>query len=148
MPAVSTYLNFPRNTEEAFHFYRSVFKTEFSAPIARYGVQACGDQPVPEADQNLVMHVCLPILAGHLLMGSDAPESMGHQCQPGSNVNINLMPDTREESDALFAALSEGGKVDCPMQDMFWGDYFGCFSDKFGIHWMINCPGPANAHPA
>lgn len=140
MATVSTYLNFPRNTEEAFTFYKSVFKTEFCAPIARFGPKGCGDQPIAEADQNLVMHVALPILGGHLLMGTDSPESMGQKCVPGTNVYINLMPDTKAEADALFAALSEGGKIECPMQDMFWGDYFGCLTDKFGIQWMINVP--------
>jgi uncharacterized glyoxalase superfamily protein PhnB len=37
MARVSTYLNFPRTTEEAFAFYRSVFGTEFLGPIARFG---------------------------------------------------------------------------------------------------------------
>ena len=26
-----------------------------------------------------------------------------------------------------------------PLQDMFWGDYFGSCTDKFGIDWMISC---------
>jgi PhnB protein len=25
-----------------------------------------------------------------------------------------------------------------PMQDMFWGDYFGSCVDKFGVQWMVN----------
>ena len=54
----------------------------------------------------------------------------------------------KAEADALFAALSEGGKVECPMQDMSCGDYFGSFSDKFGIQWMINVPNPAGHSPA
>ena len=146
MATVATYLNFPRTTEEAFTFYASVFKTEFSAPILRFGPHGCGGAPLPEADQQLVMHVCLPILGGHLLMGTDAPESMGRNCITGTNVFINLMPDTKSEADALFAALSAGGSIDCPMQDMFWGDYFGTLTDRFGIQWMINCPGqPATA---
>ena len=64
---------------------------------------------------------------------------MGFSCQPGNNVYINLEPDTREEADALFSALSAGGKVEMPLQDMFCGAYFGSFTDKFGIQWMINC---------
>ena len=140
MATVATYLNFPRNTEEAFTFYKSVFKTEFYGPIMRFGPKACGDQVVPESDQNLVMHVGLPILGGHLLMGTDTIEGMGQPHVAGNNVSINLMPDTKAEADALFAALAEGGTVGCPMQDMFWGDYFGFLTDKFGINWMVNCP--------
>ena len=140
MARVSTYLNFNRTTEEAFAFYKSAFKTEYSAPIARMGdTPANPDHPLDDADKNLVMHVELPILGGHVLMGTDAPDSMGFNCKPGNSIYINLEPDTQEEADRLFAALSVGGKIEMPLQDMFWGAYFGSFTDKFGVQWMINC---------
>jgi PhnB protein len=141
MAQTSTYLNFARGTEEAFTFYKSVFGTEFLGDIMRHG-----DVPLPEGapelsdeDKQLVMNVALPILGGHLLMGTDIPESMGVTVNQGNNVYICLLPDTRSESDTLFAALSAGGKVEQPMQEMFWGDYYGSLVDKFGVQWMINC---------
>lgn len=142
MPRVSTYLNFARSTEEAFLFYKSVFGTEFCAPIARFkdGPPCPGQPPMAETDQNLVMHVELPILGGHILMGTDAPECMGFTLTEGNNVHINLEPDTRPETDRLFQALADGGKVEMPLQEMFWGGYFGSLTDRFGIHWMFNCP--------
>ena len=141
MAKVSTYLNFPRNTEEAFTFYKSVFKTDYVCPIARMGEAPPHPDhpPMAEADKNLIMHIALPTLGEHVLMGTDAPESMGFNCKPGTNVYINLEPDTREEADRLFNGLSAGGKIEMQMQDMFWGDYFGSFADKFGVQWMINC---------
>jgi PhnB protein len=140
MAGVSTYLNFTRNTEEAFNFYKSVFGTEFDGEIMRFGgiPPQEGQPPIAEEDKNLVMHVALPILGGHRLMGTDAPESMGFELNQGNNVYISLSPDSREEADKLFGALSEGGNVEMPMGDQFWGDYFGSLVDKFGIHWMIN----------
>ena len=145
MPRVSTYLNFPRHTEAAFLFYQSVFKTEFSAPIARFrDIPPYPGQPaLTEADLNLVMHIELPILAGHVLMGTDAPESMGLTVTPGNNVHLNLEPDTRMEAERLFHALADGGKIEMPLQDMFWGAYFGSLVDRFGIHWMVNCANKA-----
>jgi PhnB protein len=147
MARTSTYLNFVRETEEAFTFYKSVFGTEFVGGINRMGEVPPqeGMQPLPEADKDLVMHVQLPITGGHMLMGTDSPESMGLTLIKGNNVSINLEPDTQEEADRLFAALSEGGKVSMPMQDMFWGDYFGAFTDRFGINWMINFSRQAHA---
>ena len=141
MARTNTYLNFARNTEEAFTFYKSVFGTEFVNGLMRFGdIPPQEGQPaMSEADKNLVMNVQLPILGGHLLMGTDAPESMGFQVNQGNNIYISLEPDTRAEADRLFAALAAGGKVDMPMQDMFWGDYYGSLTDKFGIQWMINC---------
>jgi len=141
MPRVSTYLNFPRSTEQAFLFYRSVFGTEFSAPIHRFGDIPAqpGQPPMAVADKNLIMHVELPILAGHVLMGTDAPESMGFKLVQGNSVYINLEPDTRAETDRLFRALSAGGKVQMPLTEMFWGGYFGNLTDQFGVQWMFNC---------
>lgn len=140
MPKVSTYLNFARETEEAFQFYKSVFGTEFIGEINRMGsVPPQPGQPVvTEEDKNLIMHIALPILGGHVLHGTDAPESMGFTMNFGNNIYIMLEPDTNEEADTLFAALSEGGKVEMQMQEQFWGDYFGSFQDKFGTRWMIN----------
>jgi PhnB protein len=141
MARVTTYLNFPGNTEEAFLFYKGVFKTEFAGPIMRFGdgPPPPGQPALAPALAKMVMHVALPILGGHVLMGTDAPESMGFKLHPGNNVYINLEPDTRAETDRLFAALGEGGKVESPVQDMFWGAYWGTLTDRFGIHWMFNC---------
>jgi len=141
MARVSTYLNFPRSTETAFLFYRSVFQTEFQGPIARFAEMPPdpNQPPVADADKDLVMHVELPILGGHVLMGTDAPESMGFTVTPGNNVYIMLEPDTRSETDRLFEALADGGEIEMPLQEMFWGDYFGSLADRFGIRWMFNC---------
>ncbi|MBN2718052.1 MAG: VOC family protein [Deltaproteobacteria bacterium] len=142
MAKVSTYLNFERNTEEAFNFYRGVFGGEFVAP----GIMRMGDAPplknappLSEEDRQLVMHMALPILGGHVLMGTDVAESMGFRHNPGNNVHINLEPDTRAEAAKLFDALSEGGTVSMPLQDTFLGAYFGICTDRFGVQWMINC---------
>jgi PhnB protein len=140
MASVSTYLNFNGQTEEAFTFYKSVFGTEFDGNgIMRMGdVPPSEEMPGPsEAEKNLVMHVSLPILDGHMLMGSDVPEHWG-KANIGTNVYISLHPDTREEADRLFAALSEGGEVESAMADQFWGDYWGSVKDMYGVQWMVN----------
>jgi len=141
MARVSTYLNFPGNTEEAFNFYKSVFGTEFHGD----GIKRFGDVPAPEgmpplseADKKLIIHVELPILGGHILMATDAPESMGLKVEYGNNIHINLEPDTKEETKRLYAALSNGGKITMELQDMFWGAYFGSCTDRYGINWMFN----------
>ena len=142
MKRVSTYLNFPRNTEEAFLFYQSIFGGEFTrGGIARFkDIPPSPDsQPISKEDLNLVMHVELPIYGGHVIMGTDAPESMGFKVSIGNNVHINLETETKEETNKLFKALSTGGKVTMELQEMFWGAYFGSCIDKFGVQWMFNC---------
>ena len=142
MAQVGTYLNFKRNTEEAFLFYQSVFGGEFTrGGMMRYKdvPPTVGMPPIPEEDKNLIMHIELPILAGHMLMGTDAPESMGFDINLGNNFTIDLEPDTRAETKQLFEALSVGGTVTSELKDMFWGSYYGAFTDRFGIQWMFNC---------
>jgi PhnB protein len=149
MARVSTYLNFPGTTEAAFNFYQAAFKTEFNAysngKIARFGDMPPqpGQPPLSEAEKNAVLHIELPTLGDHVLMGTDALPSMGFNHSIGNNTSINLQPDTRAHANALFAALSKGADNIVPMQDMFWGAYYGSFKDQFGVQWMINCDAKA-----
>jgi len=140
MARVSTYLNFMGQTEEAFAFYRDVFGTDYVGEFQRMGdVPAGPGMPeLTDAERNMIMHVELPILAGHVLMGTDMLESMGHSLRVGNNTSINLEPDTREEADRLFAALAVGGDERAGMQEMFWGAYWGSCLDRFGVRWMFN----------
>ena len=141
MAQVSTYLNFMGKTEEAFNFYKSVFGGEFTSPF-QYMRDVPADPSMPkltEEEMGMVMHVELPIIGGHRLMGTDMLKSMGHSLKLGNNMSINVEPDTREETEKLFHALSKGGKVEMPLTEMFWGGYFGSFEDKYGIRWMFNC---------
>jgi PhnB protein len=139
MSRVSTYLNFMGDTEEAFDFYRSVFGTEFVGELVRVGDMPSGPgtPELSDSDKKRVAHVELPILAGHVLMGTDMLESAGHQLRVGNNVTLNLEPDTREETERLYSALSEGGSESTGMQEMPWG-YWGCTLDRFGVRWMFN----------
>jgi len=141
MSRTSIYLNFMGKTEEAFNFYKQVFGTAFISPFQRMReVPVDPDQPpLPEDEQDLIMHVELPILGGLVLMGTDMLESMGHELSVGNNITLNLEPDTRTETDTLYKALSDGGEVTMQLQEMFWGGYFGSCIDQFGVRWMFNC---------
>jgi PhnB protein len=139
MAKVSIYLNFMGNTEEAFNFYKSVFKTEFSSPIVRMGDMppAPGMPQLSDADKKKVMNVALPILGGTIIMGTDMLESLGHKLIIGNNTTIDLEPDTKAEADRLYKALSKGGTDSVAPHDEFWG-YWGVCLDRFGIRWMFN----------
>ena len=137
MSRVNVYLNFLGNTEEAFEFYKSVFGGEF-ASVVRFKDMPMEGVDIPEADQDKIMHIGLPIGDGQMLMATDALASLGQELTAGNNVYISVHPDSKEEADRVFNALSAGGEVEMPIGDQPWGDYYGSLSDKFGIHWMIN----------
>ncbi len=133
---VNPYLNFDGQAEEAFNFYKSVFGGEFTGIMKMK--EAPGGDELSQEEQNRVMHVSLPIGKDTLLMGSDIFPSMGQVLKVGNNNYISLHPESKEEADRLFKKLSAGGEVEMPMEDQFWGDYYGSFVDKFGIGWMVN----------
>jgi PhnB protein len=141
MARVSTYLNFPGTTEVAFNYYKSIFGGDFIGGINRFGDMPANpsNPPLSDGDKKLIMHIELAILGGHVIMGTDAVKSMGFSIEAGNNTYINLEPDTRIEAERLFSELTKGGQIEMPLQDMFWGAYFGSCKDQFGIRWMVNC---------
>jgi PhnB protein len=140
MAIINPYVNFMGNTEEAFNFYRSVFGGEFSQ-VVRFSDTPVAAQ-VPEAEKHLLMHIALPIGKSNVLMGTDALESMGHKVTFGTAYSVSVHAESREEADRIFNGLSEGAKVDTPIQDMFWGSYWGNLTDKFGLQWMVSYDAP------
>ena len=137
MPELVTYLTFNGNCEAAFNFYKSVFGGEF-AMISRFGENPPDpERPVAEADKERIMHVSYPIGQGSSLMGSDIMSPMPKVTQ-GNNFSISINAHSKAEADRYFSGLSAGGNVTMPLTDTFWGAYFGMFTDKFGINWMVN----------
>lgn len=137
MPKVNVYLNFAGNTEEAFNFYKSVFGGEFSSLI-RFKDMPIEGVTIPKADENKILHMALPTGKEDILMASDSLESLGQKLVPGNNVRISVFPETKQEADRIFKALSAGGKMEMPIADQPWGDYFGSFADRFGVYWMVD----------
>lgn len=144
MTTVNVYLTFDGNCEEAFNFYKSVFGGEFSY-LGRFKEMPpqkdC--QPISTDEAEKIMHVSLPVSKETVLMGSDTGGEWAMQFNQGNNFSVAIGTDSKEEADRLFAGLSEDGKVLMPLNDTFWGDYFGMFTDKFGISWMVSF----NANP-
>lgn len=138
MTTVNIYLNFIDNCEEAFNFYKSVFRREFCY-FSRFIEMPSKENSsvLSESEQNRVMHVGLPISKETILMGSDITDEWVSEYKSGNNFSISVSVDSKAEADRIFRELSVGGIIQAPMSEVFWGDYFGSFTDKFGINWMI-----------
>ena len=133
---LTAYISFDGNTEEVFDFYKTAFGGEI------VNLQRFGDAPnsgqMTDADKQKIMHIALEAPHGVSLMGNDHLDIMGGPFSAGNNFSLSFHPDSKEEADKLFNSLSAGGSVTVPMSEAPWGDYFGMFTDKFGIKWMIN----------
>ena len=138
MATVNIYLTFNGDCKPAFEFYKSVFGGEFPY-MGTFGEMPPQDgKEIPEEDKDKVMHVTLPISQETLLMGSDNVGEMSSNLKVGNNFSVSINADSKEEADKLFNGLSEGGQITMPLEDTFWGAYFGMFTDKFGVGWMVN----------
>lgn len=135
MAQINPYLNFPGNTEEAFNHYKAIFGGEFAM------IQRFGDTPeagnVAEEDKNKIMHIGLPI-GDNVLMATDAVGDMCTALKPGNNISLSVSADSKEDADRIFNGLAQGGKINMPMDNTFWGSYFGMVDDKFGVQWMVS----------
>ena len=136
MATINPWINFNGNAQEAFAFYKSVFGGEF-ARVVRFKDIASAEFPVPEKEENKIMHIALPIGTGTMLIANDVPEILGRVNERENRSKILVSTESKEEADKLFNGLSAGGKVEVPMDDSFWGSYFGMFRDKYGIEWII-----------
>lgn len=132
---IDPYLTFDGNCRQAFDLYRSVFGGEFTMNSTFRDDP--GDTEIPSEELDRIMHVSLPI-GSSVLMGSDVSTAHGPAPVAGTNVAISFSAKDREHANEVFAGLADGGEIQMPMDDMFWGDYFGMVQDKFGIFWQIS----------
>lgn len=142
MATINPYLTFNGNCEDAFAFYKSVFGGEFNFMGRFKDMPPTDGMNVPEAEDEKIMHVSLPISKETILMGSDSSEAFGQATVAGNNFSISITADSKAEADKLFNAVSAGGQVTMPLADTFWGSYFGMCTDKFGIAWMMSYDEP------
>ncbi|MES2381799.1 MAG: VOC family protein [Bacteroidota bacterium] len=133
---ITAYITFNGNTEEAFDFYKTALNGTITN-LQRFGDAPNADQ-MSDADKNKIMHIALEGPDNIKLMGNDYLPFMGEAFKAGNNFSLSFHPDNKETADKLFNSLSVGGKITMPMSTAPWGDYFGMFTDKFGMTWMIN----------
>ena len=132
---LSPYLAFNDTCEAALNFYKDIFDGEI------VGLMRFGDSPmeISEDAKNRVMHATFnfgnnSFMASDSMPGQDAPDC--------SNITMSLGTNDMEATNTTFSALAEGGRINMPLEDTFWGARFGMLTDKFGINWMINCELP------
>lgn len=129
---LNPYLLFDGDCQEAFHFYREVLDGHIDFMQTFDGSPACDDVPFEWYDK--VLHTRL-VAGDNVLMGSDAPP--GRYCPP-AGMSVALALDTAADAERVFKALTEGGKVQMPMEETFWAERFGMVTDRFRIPWMVN----------
>ncbi|QQK76295.1 VOC family protein [Salicibibacter cibarius] len=142
MKQVNPYLNFDGNCEEAFTFYQSIFGGE--PQLVRFNEmkdEMPGLDQLSKEDGEKIANIALPIGANTTLMGDDGKGVFGHGVTAGNMFMIEIEPESAEETDKLFNALSEGGEVKMPIAETTWAEKFGQCMDKYGVQWMFSYAG-------
>ncbi len=131
---IEPYLMFDGNCAEAFAYYAQHLGGKIVHTM-KYSEAPEGEGCGPEYSDK-VMHSMI-VIDGHGLMGSDAMSSYCPYEKP-RGISLALAPDSLAECERIFAALSDGGEVQMPLEKTFWAFRFGTCTDKFGISWMVN----------
>jgi PhnB protein len=130
------YLFFDGKCEEALTFYKNVFGGTIEG-ISRWSEMPkdAGGPPVTPETANRVMHATFKS-PGVSFMASDASPGKVYGEGP---ISLSVATSDLAEAERVFNGLANGGKVEMPMADTFWGAKFGMLSDKYGIDWMVSC---------
>ena len=128
------YLFFEGRCEEAVEFYRRALGAEVEM-LMRNKDSPDPHPPgmMPPGSENKVMHVTLRI-GDTKVMASDGMCSGKPSFQ---GFSLSLTARDTAEADRLFAALSDGGKVNMPLGKTFFSPRFGMVADRFGVSWMV-----------
>jgi len=126
------YINLSGNAEEALNFYKDVFGG--TVEIMRWkDMPPNPHMPVDETWKEKVMHGSLNISDDLMVYAADSLQDGDGSV--GNNVIIHIEFDSEEELRKAFEILSAGGKVNMPVDKMFWGAVYGDLVDKFGVGW-------------
>jgi PhnB protein len=133
---LTPHLHFNGQCAEAFRYYEKHLGAAITFQMTYGESPAADDWPALWSD--LILHATLR-LGAQTITGADG---IGEHYHKPQGFALTLAPDTIAETERVFAALAEGGKVDLPLEKTFWADRFGMLADRFGIPWMINCTVP------
>jgi PhnB protein len=132
MKFVIPYLTFNGNCREAMRFYQKCLGGKLT-------FQTIGESPLsekmPKKMKDCILHATLSN-GTLLLMGSDMVGNNG--LIKGNAVSLTLNCGSEKEIRSCYKKLSAGGQATHPLENSFWGAWFGGLTDKYGNHWLLN----------
>jgi PhnB protein len=128
---LNTHLSFDGQCEAAFRFYAKCLKGKLAA-LMTYGESPMAAQ-TPARHHKRILHATLTVGARRLTGADVLPE----QAERAQGFRV-LLSCSVKEAERVFAAFSDGGRVDFPLQKTFWTERFGMVTDRFGTPWMVS----------
>jgi PhnB protein len=131
---INPYLIFNGDCKAAFTFYAQSLNGNIEAMLT-FG-ETPAREHVPADLHNLIIHTRLTV-GDQAIMGSDTTPDRPTDEMSGCSISLNV--DSIAEAERVFAALSDDGNVQMPLETTFWAAKFGMLVDRFGVSWMVNC---------
>lgn len=129
MATLNPYLFFNGNCREVMNYYKDILGGTLE-------LQTVGESPVAAQmpdKKDQVLH-CMLTSGSIIIMASDKLDKA--DAHNGNMIDLCLVCESKEELDTLFEKLLEGGAINMPLKDEFFGR-FGSVIDKYGIKWML-----------
>jgi PhnB protein len=130
---IEPYLFFDGRCEEAMEFYRGALGAKVTF-MMRYkeNPEPAAPGMLPPDYGNKIMYANLHIGDTHVMVADGIYESHGFE-----GFSLSLTASDEKQAGKLFAALSDGGKVEVPLAKTFFSPCFGMVTDRFGVGWMV-----------
>ena len=129
-----------RPIPEGFHSVTPSLVVRDGAKAIEFYKKALGAQEImrmPGPDGK-IMHAELKIGDSIIFLGEENPQ-MGNVKSPqtlgGCTGTLNVYIPNVDE--VFRQAIAAGGKEAMPVEDQFWGDRYGSFTDPFGYSWGL-----------
>ena len=136
MKYMNAYLIFNGNCRQAMEFYAKCLGGVLYLSTYAEAPDCSG---LPDEYKNWIIHARLTIKT-QVLMASDTRP--GIPVKQGDNFFVSVNCENVEETEKIFNALAEKGKIGMPLQETFFAVRFGMLTDQFGIKWMLNLEKP------
>ena len=133
---IAPFLFLHGSSQAALDFYARCFGGKKTLEVL-YGDTPMADK-MPAEMQDKVMRAELKI-GDYSLWASDVTPAQFPQPMQETGIQLSVNCDSVKETEQIFNALADGGKISTPLEEAFWSDAFGALKDKFGVTWMVNC---------
>ena len=131
---IQTTLNFYGRTEEAVQFYGRTIEAE-TLFLMRF--RDCPDPSLKKLGmEEKIFHATFRI-GSTVIMASDCGCEKPPADTTFSGFSFALRVETPEKAERFFTALSDGGKVQMPLQKTFFAERYGIVNDRFDISWKV-----------
>jgi predicted 3-demethylubiquinone-9 3-methyltransferase (glyoxalase superfamily) len=130
MKTITPNLWFDKNAEEAVNFYVSLFSDSKINSTSYFGKEGFEHHGMPE---GTVMTIGFELNKQKLIALNGGPIFKFNE-----SISFFVYCESDEQINSLYKKLSDGGKVNMPLDKYDWSEKYAWVKDKFGVSWQLD----------